>query len=95
MNSCSKGWLQQLKQQQNITWQAISGENSAINVKASDKLCKSAMPIIEQYHRTFFYMDEVMFYNAHPKRMLDITKSKTCHGGKAYKDRIACYCVAM
>jgi hypothetical protein len=46
-------------------------------------------PIIEQYApQDIFNMDETaLFYNAQPKRTLDI-KGERCHGGKAYKDRV-------
>jgi hypothetical protein len=86
---CLNGWLQRFKQRRNITWQAISGESSAVNVYASDKWRENVAPIIEQYApQDIFIMDETaMFYNAQPKRTLDI-KGERCDGGKSYKDRI-------
>jgi hypothetical protein len=86
---CSNGWLQQFKQRWNITWQDISGESSAADVEASDKWRESVVPLIKQYaSQDIFNMDETaLFYNAQPKRMLDI-KGERCHGGKAYKDRV-------
>jgi hypothetical protein len=46
-------------------------------------------PIIEQYvPQDILNMDETpLFYNAQPKRTLDI-KGESHHGGKAYKDRV-------
>jgi hypothetical protein len=46
-------------------------------------------PIIKHYApQDLLNMDEMaLFYNAQPKRMLDI-KGERCHEGKAYKDRV-------
>jgi hypothetical protein len=80
---CSNGWLQLFKQRRNITWQAISGESSAVDVEASDKWRENVAPIIEQCApQDAFNMDETaMFYNAQPKRTLDI-KGERCDGRK-------------
>jgi hypothetical protein len=82
---CLNGWLQRFKQRCNITWQAISGESSAVDVEASDKWRENVAPIIEQ---DIFNMDKMaMFYNVQPKRTLDI-KGERCDGRKAYKDKV-------
>jgi hypothetical protein len=46
---CSNACLLRFKQRRNITWQAICGDNSAVDVEASDKWRERVAPIIEQY----------------------------------------------
>jgi Holliday junction resolvase RusA-like endonuclease len=56
---CLNGWLQRVKQRRNITWKAISGESSAVDVEASDKWRKNVAPIIKQYApQDIFNMDK-------------------------------------
>jgi hypothetical protein len=79
---CSNGWVQRFKQRRNITWQAISGESLAVDVEASDKWHENVAPIIEQCApQDILNMDEI-FYNAQPKRTLDI-KGERYDGRKA------------
>ena len=89
----SNGWLDCFRKRHNVTFGAVCGERSSVDLTCVDTW-KEKLPSIVDGYRNIYNMDETgLFYHALPEKSLR-EKGGSCSGGKKSKDRItASLCV--
>ena len=91
----SNGWLDRFRKRHNVTFGAVCGERSSVDLTCVDTWKEKLPSIVDGYEpRNIYNMDETgLFYRALPEKSLR-EKGDSCSGGKKSKDRItASLCV--